>query len=123
METLPDRVSQKLSNPEAETKIPKILEHEVYARIMKANKPKSGVPGDLPKKLVSEFGPELASPICNIFNCITESSKQGAAKWPTNWKLEYGTPLQKIPDLQTEDDLRKICGRVAHELHCRPARS
>ena len=83
-------------------------EYEVYKRISKASKPKSGVPGDLPKKLVSEFGPELAEPVCSIFNSIVETAKQGTAKWPSSWKLEYGTPLQKVTNPQSEDDLRVI---------------
>ena len=84
------------------------MEHEVFKRIKAANKPKSGVPGDLPKRLVTEFGPELSKPICKIFNNITKSAKQGSAKWPSSWKLEYGTPLKKIPEPLTEDDLRII---------------
>ena len=108
VETLPERVTEKILNPESENKPPLIYEHEVYERIKKANKPKTGVPGDLPKKLVDEFGPELSGPICNIFKSIVESTKQGTAKWPASWKLEYGTPLQKTEDPQSEDDLRII---------------
>ena len=108
METLPNRVREKLSNPESESHIPDILEHEVYCKIKAANKPKSGVPGDLPRRLVSEFAPELSKPMCNIFHNIAQSAKQGTAKWPTSWKREFGTPLQKVPDPVTEDDLRII---------------
>ena len=108
VETLPERVTVKLCNPERESEIPDIREYEVYDRIKSANKPKSGVPGDLPRRLINEFGPELAKPICNIFNKITSSAKQGAAKWPSAWKLEFGTPLQKMADPLSEDDLRII---------------
>ena len=87
---------------------PLIQEHEVYKKICKANKPKAGVPGDLPKKLINEFSPELAVPLARIFNSIMNTAKQGPAKWPTSWKQEFGTPLQKIPEPQTEDDLRII---------------
>ena len=73
------------------------MEHEVFERIKKDDKPKSGVPGDLPRKLVNEFGPELTEPIFKIFNSITDSAKQGTSKWPSSWKLEFGTPLKKIP--------------------------
>ena len=107
-ETLPERVTQKLCNPESESRVPDIMEYEVYNRIRSANKPKSGVPGDLPRRLVTEFGPELSIPISKIFNNIASSAKQGAAKWPSSWKLEFGTPLQKVPDPVTEDDLRII---------------
>ena len=47
-------------------------------------------------------------PITRIFINIVKSAKQGPAKWPTSWKQEFGTPLQKIPEPQTEDDLRII---------------
>ena len=107
-ETLPDRVKQKLANPEEKSKIPLIYEHETYENILAANKPKSGVKGDLPRKLIKEFGPELALPVSKIFNRIIKSAKQGPAKWPSSWRLEYGTPLQKIPNPLTEDDLRII---------------
>ena len=43
-----------------------------------------------------------------IFNGIVNSAKTGVAKWPTSWKLEYGTPIPKIPDPKSEDDLRII---------------
>ena len=107
-EMLPERVTKKLIDPESESKVPEILTHEVHKMIMSANKPKSGVPGDLPRRIVTEFGPELSTPICKIFKSIAKSSKQGISKWPASWKQEFGIPLQKIPDPQTEDDLRII---------------
>ena len=107
-ETLPDRVSQKINNPERESKVPELFEHEVYMRIKQANKPKSGVPGDIPKKLVNEFRPELSVPVTKIFKSILKSAKQGTAKWPASWRQEFGTPFQKIPNPQSEDDLRII---------------
>ena len=81
---LPDRVSQKIKYPESESLAPVIYEHEVYRRICKANKPKPGVPWDLPKKLINEFGPEISVPITSIFNNIMKSAKQGPAKGPTS---------------------------------------
>ena len=36
---------------------------------------------------------------------VIKSAKQGIAKWPSSLKLEYGTPLQKIKDPVTENDL------------------
>ena len=105
---LPERVTLKTNSPESESPIPKISEHEVYENIQAANKPKSGVPGDMPKRLVTEFSPELSVPMCSIFNNIAKSARQGRAKWPSSWKLEYGTALQKIPNPLTEDDLTVI---------------
>ena len=98
----------KLIDPESESKIPVIMEYEVHNKIKAANKPKSGVPGDLPRRIVTEFGPELSTPICRIYNSIATTAKQGPAKWPAAWKQELGIPLQKVPDPQTEDDLRII---------------
>ena len=80
METLPERVTQKLSNPESESLIPTIMEYQVFNKIKSANKPKSGVPGDLPRRLVSEFGPELATPICRILKKYCKLSKAGPSK-------------------------------------------
>ena len=108
LDAVPDRVRQKMQKPESESKVPLIMEHEVYQRIKGANKPKSGVPGDIPRRLVTEFGPELSTPTCMIYNSIVQSAKQGAAKWPTTWKLEHGTPLQKTAVPLTEDDIRII---------------
>ena len=77
---LPTRVTDKLIDPESESKIPVIMEHEVHNKIKAANKPKSGVPGDLPRRIVKEFAPELSTPICRIYNSIATSAKQGLAK-------------------------------------------
>ena len=49
-----------------------------------AKKPKGGVPGDLPKKLITEFSPELAEPMAKIFQNIIKKQE-----WPSIWKKEY----------------------------------
>ena len=108
IKALPDRVIHKIENPESESLIPEIFEHDVFRRICQAHKPKSGVPGDLPRKLVAEFGPEIAVPVTKIFSSVMESARQGTAKWPPTWKQEFGVPLQKISNPQSEDDLRVI---------------
>ena len=105
---LPEQVTLKLNSPESESVIPVISEFEVFKNIEKANKPKAGVPGDLPKKLVTEFAPELSKPVSAIFNNVVQSSRQGVAKWPSSWKQEFGTPLQKTTNPESEDDLRII---------------
>ena len=46
---------------------------------------------------------ELAGPLSKLYNSITHS-----AKWPVQWRMEYVTPIGKIPLPQTEDDLRPI---------------
>ena len=39
----------------------------MYKKIVAAKKPNTVLPGDLPVKVVKEFGPELAKPITIIF--------------------------------------------------------
>ena len=80
-----------------------LSEYEVWRQIVSSKKPKSGVPVDLPRKIVQEFSPELAAPLQKIINCIFQSGE-----WPQHWKLEYITPIPKVPDPETEDDLRPI---------------
>ena len=55
-----------------------------------------------------EFAPELAAPVCTVYNSIIESCKSGIALWPKQWKLEYGTPIKKVEDPKSEDNLRII---------------
>ena len=82
---------------------PTVTEHETYRKIVAAKKPKSGVPGDIPRGIVSEFAPELARPACMIINSIVKSGE-----WPVSWKNEWITPISKIPAPETENDLRPI---------------
>ena len=83
-------VRDKIEGPVNPNDLPKLLEHEVYQKISKAKKPKSSVPGDFPRRLVKEFGPELACPAMLIYSNIIKTGK-----WPNSWKVEYGSPLQK----------------------------
>ena len=98
--TLPDRVRNKLSN---RTSPPQIEDYEVYNKIKYAHKPQSGVPGDLPRLITKEFAPELAKPIRKIISSIAISGE-----WPTQWKLESVSAIGKIPIPETEDDLRPL---------------
>ena len=100
LDLVPDRVRQKLST---ESTPPKISEYECYEKIMKAKKPQSGVPGDLPAKIVKEHSVELAGPLHTLLNKIVQT-----AEWPKQWKMEYITPIGKVPLPETEDDLRPI---------------
>ena len=67
---LPSRVQTIL---EGESIPPVISEFEVYQKICSAKKPKSVVPGDLPRAIIQEFAPELALPVCKIINNIVQS--------------------------------------------------
>ena len=76
----------------------------MYNVIKAAKKPRgTGVPGDLPKKLVKEFPVELAKPVANLFRSIIKASK-----WPTTWAVEHGIALKKVQVPLTESDLRVI---------------
>ena len=56
-DNLSERVEVKLGLKVDETIIPKLDEMNVFDKINKAKKPKSGVPGDLPSTLIKEFSP------------------------------------------------------------------
>ena len=61
------------------------------------------MPGDLPSEILKEFPVELAKPLSNLLTKIVQS-----AEWPQQWKIEYTTPIGKIPQPESEDDLRPI---------------
>ena len=93
----------KFDQPVRDSDLPTISDFEVYQKIRKSKKPKSSVPGDLPRTLVQEFGPELATPAAKIYRNIVKSGQ-----WPKQWRTEYGVPLQKQKNPITEDHLRII---------------
>ena len=98
--SLPDHVKIQLAQPGSP---PQVSEYEVYKKISAAKKSTAGVPSDLPKLLTKEFAVELAKPVRTIINSIASSGE-----WPDQWKLEYITPLAKVSQPKTEDDLRPI---------------
>ena len=97
---LPERVRLRLRTKSSP---PHISESDCYNKIVAAKKPQSGVPGDLPSTLIKEFSVELSKPVQSLLNNIVQS-----ADWPDLWKVEYVTPIGKIPQPETEDDLRPI---------------
>ena len=101
--TLPEHVRDKFLNPIKSAEFPQITPAQVHAKIMKSKKTKSKVPGDLPKDIIQEFSPELADPVASIFQNIVQNSQ-----WPSSWKTEYGIPLKKVKNPETEDELRII---------------
>ena len=76
---------------------------DVYSHIVKAKKPNSVIPGDLPPKLTKLFPEHLAHPATIIFNNITKSRT-----YPTQWKIENQIPIPKVHPPESEDDLRNI---------------
>ena len=97
---LPVRVKVKLL--EKGQQIPTIEDYQVYETIQKAKKT-SGVPGDLPAKLVREFSAELATPLGLIFRSIMKTNQ-----WPLDWAIEHGIALKKVKVPETEADLRIV---------------
>ena len=96
------KVKKLLKSAKSQPK-PVLEPFEVYSRILKSKKPTSGVPGDLPVKLVKEFAVELSLPVSKIFNRITSS-----AEYPKQWIIEYQIVIPKVTPPQSEDDLRNI---------------
>ena len=86
---LPPDVQAKVEQPISESDVPHLPDHDVYEKIRKSKKTKSSVPGDLPRKIVQEFGPELSSPAGIIFRNIVKTGQ-----WPKPWRIEYGVPLK-----------------------------
>ena len=109
VDTLPERVQQKLSSDINPEDLPRITAEQVW-QIQKGKKrTQSAVPGELPPRLRNEFSVELCEPAAIIFNNITIS-----AEWCEEWKLEYGTPLKKVENPENEGSLRIIS--ITHHL-------
>ena len=68
-----------------------------------SKKTNSSVPGDLPKPIIKEFYKVIAKPVTKVFQNMLKTKQ-----WPKSWRLEYGLPLQKVPNPQSENELRII---------------
>ena len=99
---LPQHVQTFLSKDDS-NETPILSVNEVYARIMKAKKPRGLVPGDLPRKVVQVCAPALSIPITAVFNKVTRFSQ-----FPMNWKIEHQIAIPKVYPPENEDDLRNI---------------
>ena len=102
-ECLPERLKEKIFDPQIIKDIPTIEEYEVYEKFKKRKLKNSKVPGDIPKKLKKEFLAELAKPASSIFNCITRTGI-----YPRQWVTEFVSPIPKVRPPESEDDLRNI---------------
>ena len=101
---LPDRVRAKLkSESDYQNCTPQLLESDVIKQIRSSKKTNSLVPGDLPKPLIQEYPEELAKPVTKVFQTMLASKK-----WPNSWRTEYGVPLQKVQNPESESQLRII---------------
>ena len=83
--------------------IPNIEDWQVFEAIIKTKKPKSGVPGDLTRKIMQEFGAELTTPVVKIFRGIIRTNT-----WPRDWAIEHGIAQRKCPNPETEKNVRLI---------------
>ena len=101
IQRLPLRVQIKLNSSDTNYCI--LTPQVTLKYIQQAQKPKSGVPGDLPRRLVIEFCEELAYPLTTIFNNITFTGE-----WPAEWKVELGIPLAKVLNPYDESQVRII---------------
>ena len=84
---------------------PRISSAKVVKVIRSMNKKAAAVPGDLPIRIIAEFGDQLSRPLAHIINsCFT------LGKYPTIWKIEHVTPVPKVLPPEKLKDLRKISG-------------
>ena len=98
--TLADHVQAKLHHDPCVH--PSLRDHIVYDALKKGKKTCS-VPGDIPVKILDEFLPELTAPIAAIFR-----ESIATHTWPDAYKKEFHLPINKIPQPQSEDDLRNL---------------
>jgi hypothetical protein len=70
---LPEHVKAKLDTPVTPDELPTIQDYVIYENIKRSKKPRSCVPGDVPRRIVQEFGPELATPAGKIFRNIVKT--------------------------------------------------
>ena len=98
---LPQDIQDKISDRSED---PPVLEtHEIYENFKRRTPKNSKVLGDFPPNIKKEFYVELAEPVKKIFNGITASGN-----YPKQWKIEYVTPIGKVPRPETEDQIRPI---------------
>ena len=109
VETLPDRVQQKLNSDINTEELTNISANQIWEIQKGRKKSQSAVPGEFPLRLRNEFSVELCEPAALIFNNITRS-----AEWCEDWKQEYGTPLKKVVNPVNEGSLRIIS--ITHHL-------
>ena len=77
IEKLPADVQTKLKSDIRSFDLPEVSDYEIYKVISQSKKPRSSVPGDIPRKLVQDFAPELAAPVGKIFRNIISTGH-----WP-----------------------------------------
>ena len=102
LSTLPPRVREHLLKHDTST-MPQLSIASVKSRIVKAKKPMSTVPGDLPKKIVKMCADELAVPAKIIYQKVINTGE-----YPVKWKTEHQIAIPKCDDPKDESELRNI---------------
>ena len=100
IDDLPERVQTKLS--EEPCSHPYLADYKVY-ECLKRGKKTCSVPGDIPIRLLNEFLPEITAPVAAIYR-----ESIATHTWPKSFKKEYHLPIKKVPQPQSEDDLRNL---------------
>ena len=78
---------------------------EVFNTINSLNSNKAVPKNDIPTQVIKRFSSLLCEPIAELINdCIAEGV------WPDFLKVESVTPVPKIPNPKSANDLRKIAG-------------
>ena len=62
----------------------------IWQALKAMKKKNSKVPGELPASLRAEFLPWLTEPASDTLNSIIITQS-----WPEQWKIEFGSPVQK----------------------------
>ena len=102
MEQLSEYTRQKLANI-CEDNIPKLEEYQIFSILDNCKKKKSSVPGDMPPRLFYEASAGLATPAARIMNNMLRTGD-----WPSQYKTEWGVPIQKTKPAQDESQNRII---------------
>merc|ERR1711860_99160 len=85
--------------------IPVISEQRVLEVLENLNVSKSTRKSDIPARILKRFAKRICGPLTMIINnCICQGI------WPDIFKMEYVTPVKKVPNPQNIDDLRNISG-------------
>ena len=83
--------------------LPNLGVFEVEERLRKNKKPSSMVPGDIPPSLYALYSAQIAIPVTNIFNCMSDT-----LEWADLWNVEYVTIIPKSPNAAEAGDCRNI---------------
>ena len=96
---------EEIQNGRKSSSKPVLEEYQVYNMLKHIKMPSCSVPGDVPRKLMKEFTVDFVSPICKIYNNITQS-----AEYPRQWVKEYATIIPKCYETvpESESDLRNL---------------